>query len=156
MATRKRKKITVNESLSLFSEEEMAGKIENVTIVQSPTPAIVDIPSAEDKEASTPSLSEETFNDERMVEEMVTAMQKMEMMDESHIRLIALTSTMMGQEGLDLNKAYQVPAVRDTDLTGYELAAWCYCSFMHAFPQMKDKLQMPYETHYEKAKAKIK
>lgn len=134
----------------------MAGKIENVTIVQSPTPAIIDIPSADDKETPAQSLSEEAFHDERMVAEMESVLQKMAMMDESHIRLIALTTTMMGQEGLDLNKSYQVPAVRDTDLTGYELAAWCYCSFMHAFPQMKDKLQMPYETHYEKAKAKMK
>jgi hypothetical protein len=84
---------------------------------------------------------------------MGSVLRQMVSMDEGKIRLIAITTTMKGQLGLDLNKTYQVPVLRDSEITGYELAAWCYCSFMEVFPQMKDKLQMPYASHYEKAMA---
>ena len=47
MAPRKRKKAPVDEGLFLFSEEEMAGKIENVTIVQTPEPVKTEQPSKE-------------------------------------------------------------------------------------------------------------
>lgn len=61
----------------------------------------------------------------------------------------------MCQQGLELNRSYSVPVIQDDELSGYELAAWCYCTFMSAFPSMQDKLQMPYAEHYEKAKADI-
>ena len=153
MAPRKRKKAPVDEGLFLFSEEEMAGKIENVTIVQTPEPVKTEEPPKENTETVSEKTVKESFSHDRMIAEMAAVLRQMVSMDESKIRLIALTTTMKGQQGLDLNETYCIPAVSDSEISGYELAAWCYCSFMAAFPQMKDKLQMPYATHYEKAKA---
>lgn len=156
MAGRKRKKTIVDEGPFLFSEEEMAGKIENVTIVQASQKAkVVDTPQdstvVSDPDVNTPSPTSELSSDDRMVEEMTKVLREMSYMDISRIRLIALTTTMKGQQGVDLNESYNIPAIKNEDITGYELAAWCYCSFMEAFPQMKDKLQMPYENQYIRA-----
>lgn len=158
MAPRKRKKAPVGEGLFMFSEEEMAGNIENVTIVKTPESAKTNKSSIVNNEVSETKAEPqqpvaEPLSDDRMIAEMGSVLRQMVSMDEGKIRLIAITTTMKGQLGLDLNKTYQVPVLRDSEITGYELAAWCYCSFMEAFPQMKDKLQMPYASHYEKAKS---
>lgn len=42
--------------------------------------------------------------------------------------------------------------LQEGEISGYELAAWCYCTFMESFPSMMDKLHLPYAMHYEKAK----
>lgn len=158
MAPRKRKK-QVEEGPFLFSEEEMIGKIEKVTIIQAPESVqaeepSIDIENTDVQTGTTPSVIE-PFSDDRMVEVMTDVLRKMALMDKSKIRLIAFTTTVQGQQGLDLNAMYSVPAIRDTEIIGYEVAAWCYCSFIEAFPNMKDKLQMPYAAHYEKAKADV-
>lgn len=81
---------------------------------------------------------------------------QMQHMDKSQIRRIAFSITVMCQQGLDLNRNYSVPLIHDEEeISGYDLAAWCYCTFMSAFPSMQHKLQMPYAEHYEKAKADI-
>lgn len=159
MATRKRKKAIVDEGPFLFSEEEMIGKIENVTIIHTSEQENVDEPSEDNNKQNevveSVSSNDTSFSDDRMVAEMTTVLRKMATMDSKKIRLIAFTTTVQGQQGLDLNATYSIPSICDTDISGYELAAWCYCSFMSAFPTMKDKLQMPYESHYETAKANL-
>lgn len=99
MAPRKRKK-QIDEGPFLFSEEEMLGMIENVTIIQATEPP---------KETKT---SDNAEKPETKVE----------------------------------------PSASLGEITDYELAAWCYCTFMESFPSMKDKLHLPYAMHYEKAK----
>lgn len=87
---------------------------------------------------------------------MTDVLWQMKHMDKSQIRRIAFSITVMCQQGLDLNSNYSVPLIDDEEeISGYDLAAWCYCTFMSAFPSMQDKLQMPYAEHYEKAKADI-
>ena len=73
-------------------------------------------------------------------------------MPKSDIRRIAFTITVVCEQGMDLNKMYSIPVIQEGEITGYELAAWCYCTFMESFPSMKDKLHLPYAMHYEKAK----
>ena len=86
---------------------------------------------------------------------MTDVLWQMKHMDKSQIRRIAFSITVMCQQGLELNRSYSVPVIQDDELSGYELAAWCYCTFMSAFPSMQDKLQLPYKSHYEKAMANL-
>lgn len=148
MNNRRRKKTTAEEGPFLFSEEEMAGLIEKVTIVEpTETPPPVQ-PSAANDVAP--------LDDDRMIAEMVAVIRRLTDMDAGRVRLIALMTTALGQQGINLRQTYNVPAVSPSPLTGYELAAWCYCTFMQAFPQMRANLQMPYAPHYQKAKEKTK
>ena len=153
MASRKRKKV-IDEGPFLFSEEEMLGMIENVTIIQTPEPPKETKPSenvevSETKVESSASL--ELSSDERIVVAMTNVIWQMKHMDKSQIRRIAFSITVMCQQGLELNKSYSVPVIQDEEMSGCELAAWCYCTFMSAFTSMQDKLQLPYAEHYNKA-----
>ena len=154
MASRKRKKV-IDEGPFLFSEEEMLGMIENVTIIQTPEPPKETKPSenvevSETKVESSASL--ELSSDERMISTMTEVLRQMSYMTKSDIRRIAFTITVVCEQGMDLNKMYSIPVIQEGEITGYELAAWCYCTFMESFPSMKDKLHLPYAMHYEKAK----
>ena len=153
MAPRKRKKV-IDEGPFLFSEEEMLGMIENVTIIQTPEPPKETKPSenvevSETKVESSASL--ELSSDERMISTMTEVLRQMSYMTKSDIRRIAFTITVVCEQGMDLNKMYNIPVIQECEITGYELAAWCYCTFMSAFPSMQDKLQLPYAEHYNKA-----
>lgn len=153
MASRKRKKV-IDEGPFLFSEEEMLGMIENVTIIQTPEPSKETKPSenvevSETKVESSASL--ELSSDERMISTMTEVLRQMSYMTKSDIRRIAFTITVVCEQGMDLNKMYNIPVIQECEITGYELAAWCYCTFMSAFPSMQDKLQLPYAEHYNKA-----
>lgn len=153
MASRKRKKV-IDEGPFLFSEEEMLGMIENVTIIQTPEPPKETKPSenvevSETKVESSASL--ELSSDERMISTMTEVLRQMSYMTKSDIRRIAFTITVVCEQGMDLNKMYNIPVIQECEITGYELAAWCYCTFMSAFPSMQDKLHLPYAEHYNKA-----
>lgn len=185
MAPRKRKKKQIDEGPFLFSEEEMLGMITNVSVIESPVPEKVEITAAHETneapltvtvdvtgkiesvnelEAVSESESEQISicspdtlsTDERILVAMTNVLWQMKHMDKSQIRRIAFSITVMCQQGLDLNRSYSVPLIDDEEeISGYDLAAWCYCTFMSAFPSMQDKLQMTYAEHYEKAKADI-
>ena len=153
MASRKRKKV-IDEGPFLFSEEEMLGMIENVTIILTPEPPKETKPSENVEVSETKvenSASVEISSDERMISTMTEVLRQMSYMTKSDIRRIAFTITVVCEQGMDLNKMYNIPVIQECEITGYELAAWCYCTFMSAFPSMQDKLQLPYAEHYNKA-----
>lgn len=83
---------------------------------------------------------------------MTEVLRQMSYMTKSEIRRIAITITVVCEQGMDLNKMYNIPVIQEGEITGYELAAWCYCTFMESFPSMQDKLHLPYAVHYERAK----
>ena len=154
MASRKRKKV-IDEGPFLFSEEEMLGMIENVTIIQTPEPPKETKTSDNAEKPETKvenTASVEISSDERMISTMTEVLRQMSYMTKSDIRRIAFTITVVCEQGMDLNKMYNIPVIQEGEITGYELAAWCYCTFMESFPSMKDKLHLPYSMHYEKAK----
>lgn len=164
MASRKRKKV-IDEGPFLFCEEEMLGMIENVTIIQTPEPPKetkpldnVEVPptseslAEESEHKEEPSANLELSSDERMISTTTEVLRQMSYMPKSDIRRIAFTITVVCEQGMDLNKMYSIPVRQEGEITGYELAAWCYCTFMESFPSMKDKLHLPYAMHYEKAK----
>ena len=131
---------------------DVTGKIESVNEQESESVNEQESESVQISICSPDTLS----TDERIVLAMTNVLWQMKHMDKSQIRRIAFSITVMCQQGLDLNSNYSVPLIDDEEeISGYDLAAWCYCTFMSAFPSMQDKLQMPYAEHYEKAKADI-
>lgn len=155
MAQRKRKKKQIDEGPFLFSEEEMLGMIENVAIIETPEPPKETKTSDNAEKPETkvePSASLELSSDERMISTMTEVLRQMSYMTKSEIRRIAFTITVVCEQGMELNKQYNIPIISNSEISGYELAAWCYCTFMESFPSMKDKLHLPYAVHYEKAK----
>ncbi|SFG18062.1 hypothetical protein [Prevotella sp. KH2C16] len=131
MQRRKTRKTKTDTSLSLFSAEEMAGRITQVRETASP---------------ATP-----PFDDDRMIAEMAAVLRQISRMDADSVRSIALTATAASQGGIDLQGSYRLPSVSEGTLDGYRLGAWLYCSFLEAFPLMADKLRLPYGECYRKA-----
>ena len=79
MASRKRKKV-IDEGPFLFSEEEMLGMIENVTIIQTPEPPKETKPSENVEVSETnveSSASLELSSDERMISTMTEVLRQM-------------------------------------------------------------------------------
>jgi len=143
-------------SLSLFSEEDMAGKAENVTVVMAPAPeAIADAEELEREKKSLPAsplpVAEASLDEDRMIAEMAGVLRQLSRMDAGKVRQIALTATAACQKKVDLQGTYRIPAIGDETLNGYQMAAWLYCSFMKSFPGMSDKLQLPYADCYRNA-----
>lgn len=132
MQRRKNRKKQTDASLSLFSEEEMAGRITQVR---------------ETGNAADPS----PFDDDRMIAEMASVLRRISRMDTARVRSIALMATAALQGGIDLQADYQLPSIAEGTLDGYRLGAWLYCSFLEAFPSMADKLRLPYGECYRKA-----
>jgi hypothetical protein len=156
MTKKKSKERGTDMSLSLFTEEDMAGKIENVTVMTAPVPeAIVDAEQPEHDAESSPAapspVAEEPLDDDRMIAEMAGVLRQLSRMDAGKVRQIALTATAACQQGVDLQGTYRIPAIGDETLNGYQMAAWLYCSFMKGFPGMSDKLQLPYADCYRQA-----
>ena len=159
----------------------MLGMITNVSVIESPvtekaeiisvpdtceapltvtvdvTGKIVSVNEPESESEQISICSPDTLStDERIVLAMTNVLWQMKHIDKSQIRRIAFSITVMCQQGLDLNRNYSVPLIdEDEEISGYDLAAWCYCTFVSAFPSMLDKLQLPYAEHYARAKANI-
>lgn len=133
MQRRKNRKKQTDASLSLFSEEEMAGRITQVR---------------ETGNAADPS----PFDDDRMIAEMASVLRQIRRMDAGRVRSIALTATAASQGGINLQASYRLPTLAEGTLDGYRLGAWLYCSFLEAFPSMADKLRLPYGECYRKAR----
>ncbi len=133
MQRRKNRKKQTDASLSLFSEEEMAGRITQVR---------------ETGNAADPS----PFDDDRMIAEMASVLRQIRRMDAGRVRSIALTATAASQGGINLQASYRLPTLAEGTLDGYRLGAWLYCSFLEAFPSMAGKLRLPYGECYRKAR----
>ncbi len=135
MQRRKNRKSQTDSSLSLFSEEEMAGRITRVR--------------------ETPGAVPPPFDDDRMIAEMASVLRLISRMDASRVRSIALMATAASQGGINLQASYRLPSLAEGTLDGYRLGAWLYCSFLAAFPSMADKLRLPYGECYRKAREEV-
>lgn len=82
---------------------------------------------------------------------MVGAMEYMDTLDRSRVQMIAMEIATVGQTGIDPKKKYSIPAIPDKEFGGYEFLAYYYVSFARAFPEVLDKLGLPFKTAYEQA-----
>lgn len=157
--------------LFLFSNSEMEGvQADTVTPVEQTTVTPVEqtivTPAGQPAEtaeqpAVTAGQTARCFDDieidsERISDEMYYAIKHLRHLDISAIRMIAMESAMIWQNGKNIRDEYSVQSLPEWTLDLYQFIAYYYCSFSMAFPNMMDKVQLPYEKEYQQALADIK
>ena len=166
-----RKKGKGEPELFLFSNSEMEGvQTDQVTPAEQTTVTPVEqtiVTPAEqavvtaDQPAVTAEQTARCFDDieidtERISDEMYYAIKHLRHLDISAIRMIAMESAMIWQNGKNIRDEYTIQSLPEWTLDLYQFIAYYYCSFNMAFPNMMDKVQLPYEKEYQQALADIK
>lgn len=82
---------------------------------------------------------------------MVGAMEYFDTLDRSRVQMIAMEIATVGQTGIDPKKTYSIPAIPKKEFGGYQFLAYYYVSFARAFPEVLNKLGLPFKTAYEQA-----
>ena len=157
--------------LFLFSNSEMEGvQADTVTPVEqttvTPAEQTIVTPAGQpaetaDQPAVTAGQTARCFDDieidsERISDEMYYAIKHLRHLDISAIRMIAMESAMIWQNGKNIRDEYTIQSLPGWTLDLYQFIAYYYCSFNMAFPNMMDKVQLPYEKEYQQALADIK
>lgn len=161
---KKRNKGKDDPELFLFSNSEMEGvQADTVTPVEqttvTPAEQTVVTPTGQttvEAEQTTKSFDEIDIDPERISDEMYYAIKHLRHLDISAIRMIAMESAMIWQNGKNIRDEYTVQSLPGWTLDLYQFIAYYYCSFNMAFPNMMDKVQLPYEKEYQQALADIK
>lgn len=161
---KKRNKGKDDPELFLFSNSEMEGvQADTVTLVEqttvTPVEQTVVTPTEQttvEAEQTTQSFDDIDIDPERISDEMYYAIKHLRHLDISAIRMIAMESAMIWQNGKNIRDEYTVQSLPGWTLDLYQFIAYYYCSFNMAFPNMMDKVQLPYEKEYQQALADIK
>lgn len=161
---KKRNKGKDDPELFLFSNSEMEGvQADTVTPVEqttvTPAEQTVVTPTGQttvEAEQTTKSFDDIDIDPERISDEMYYAIKHLRHLDISAIRMIAMESAMIWQNGKNIRDEYTVQSLPGWTLDLYQFIAYYYCSFNMAFPNMMDKVQLPYEKEYQQALADIK
>ena len=82
---------------------------------------------------------------------MVGAMEYFDTLDVSRVQMIAMEIATVGQTGINPKGKYSIPAIPGKEFGGYQFLAYYYVSFARSFPQVLDKLGLPFKTAYEQA-----
>mgnify|MGYP004450465205 FL=1 len=87
-----------------------------------------------------------------MANYMVAAMQYFKDKSEDVIQKVAIEIAHIGQFGINPNKGtYKIPSIPNREFGGYEFLAFYYVSWATVFPEMLDKLNLPFSKAYELA-----
>lgn len=82
---------------------------------------------------------------------MVGAMEYFDTLDMKRVQMIAMEIATVGQSGISPKGTYSIPAIPDKEFGGYEFLAYYYVSFARAFPEVLDKLGLPFKQAYSQA-----
>lgn len=153
---RKKKKSIRDLSMFLFSHEEMTGKPVQVPETE---PVAVPKQTIETEETKRIVPEEETIHhdysfevDSRtLTKEMFFAIRHLKRLDVSQVRMLAMEMAMVWQNGKNLQDTYVLQSVPDLQLDYHQFIAYYFCSFNMAFPNMMDKIQLPYEKEFQSA-----
>lgn len=155
---KKKKKNIRDLSMLLFSHEEMTGK--SVEVLAS-EPNTTPQQTLEKEETETKKIvpEKETIHhdysfevDSRLLtKEMFFAIRHLKRLDVNQVRMLAMEMAMVWQNGNNLQETYILQSVPDMQLDYHQFIAYYYCSFNMAFPNMMDKIQLPYEKEFQSA-----
>ncbi len=162
--TRPRKGSSDERQLQLFTMEEMTG--ENVLSPSIDHPDtdenhFTDHPHEMDEHHFTDSYHEKDEHQEmdeqnemdehRLLQSMRRALMILSRLKGHQIRLIAMESATLAQEGISSDRVYRIPALEGMSMNGYDFQALYYASFAQAFPSMIDRINLPFSDVYEQA-----
>lgn len=151
---RKKKKTKQDLSMFLFSHEEMVG--EDIPKEESDTKeSLISF-----KEEDIPQLDfqgQESFiiDSGILAKDMFFAIRHLRCLDINQVRMVAMEMAMVWQNGKNLKDTYTIQSIPEMRMDYHQFVAYYYCSFNMAFPNMIDKLQLPYEKEYQRAMDEI-
>lgn len=154
MIRRKKKKNKQDLSMLLFSHEEMAGTT-LPTPEEKPKEGVItfmeeDMPDDEYQEHDPYSIDSGI-----LTKEMFFAIRHLKRLDMNQVRMAAMEMAMVWQNGNNLRDTYTIQSIPDLRMDYHQFIAYYYCSFNLAFPNMIDKLKLPYEKEYQHAMDEI-
>lgn len=154
MIRRKKKKTKQDLSMLLFSNEEMSGT-ELVQIEKEFKEGVIsfieeDVPSNEYQEHEPFSIDSGI-----LAKDMFFAIRHLKRLDINQVRMTAMEMAMVWQDGKNLKESYTIQSIPDLKMDFHQFIAYYYCSFNLVFPNMIDKLKLPYEKEYQQAMNEI-
>lgn len=154
MIRRKKKKARQDLSMLLFSHEEMSGS-EITKIEEKPKEGVIsfaedDVPMDEYQEQVSFSIDSGI-----LAKEMFFAIRHLKRLDINQVRMAAMEMAMIWQDGKNLKECYTIQSIPDLKMDYHQFIAYYYCSFNLVFPNMIDKLKLPYEREYQQAMNEI-
>lgn len=141
---KKRKRTNEADELLLFSPLAMSGG-------ETDTPEETRSAEREETVAVAPldreekPLDSDIVDPERLTTEMTVALEYLDTLNTGQIRMIAMETASLWHNGVKMNGKYQIQTVPGRTIDGYKFLAFYYCSFFKVFPNMMDKLNLPYE-----------
>ena len=82
---------------------------------------------------------------ERLLTEMTIVMEYLDTISVGKCRMIAMETAALWHNGVKMNGRYTIQNMPERTIDGYKFLALYYCSFFKVFPNMIDKLGLPYE-----------
>ena len=140
MARKKKHTEDPSEQL-LFSALEMLGKTERQA------PAQEEATGNAGSATARPTTNDEpdVIDPERLLTEMTVIMEYLDTVSIGKCRMIALETAALWHNGVRMNGRYTIQNMPERTIDGYRFLALYYCSFFKVFPNMIDKLGLPYE-----------
>ncbi|MBR5060734.1 MAG: hypothetical protein IKX24_01165 [Prevotella sp.] len=151
---RNKKKTKQDLSMFLFSHEEMSG--EELHKEESlPKEGLISF--TEEDVPLSDSQDHEPFHIDSgiLTKDMFFAIRHLKRIDINQVRMAAMEMAMVWQNGKNLKETYTIQSIPDLRMDYHQFIAYYYCSFNMAFPNMVDKLQLPYEKEYQRAMDEI-
>ena len=157
---RKKKKNINDLSMFLFSNEEMTGTpvAKNPVVEEKPIPEHKET-EVETKE--TPSVVPTSdiphhdvsfeIDSHLLSKEMFFAIRHLKRLDVNQVRMLAMEMAMVWHNGKNLQETYVLQSIPDMQLDYHQFIAYYYCSFNMVFPNMMNKIQLPYEKEFQVA-----
>ena len=152
---RKKRKTIRDLSMYLFSHEEMKGThVPEPPMEQGLVPETNPVTKKEEKEEDTPLDNHNTsfeIDSRILTKEMFFAIRHLKRLDVNQVRMLAMEMAMVWQNGKNLKETYTLQSMPDMQMDYHQFIAYYYCSFNMAFPNMMNKLQLPYEKEFQSA-----
>ncbi len=144
MAKKKKKHTEDSSEQLLFSPLEMIGEQEQAS---SGEPVQEDAKETTKQSANLPTVSDEpdVIDPERLLTEMTVVMEYLDTISIGKCRMIAMETAALWHNGVRMNGRYTIQNMPERTIDGYKFLALYYCSFFKVFPNMMDKLGLPYE-----------
>ena len=154
---RKKKKNTQDLSMFLFSHEEMTGNEMPAPVVEQDNIPEPSVEWQEEKRTIVPDTEtiahEVSYEiDSRILsKEMFFAIRHLKRLDVNQVRMLAMEMAIVWQNGENRRESYVLQSLPDMEFDYHQFIAYYYCSFNMVFPNMMDKLQLPYEKEFQNA-----
>ena len=131
----------------LFSPIEMLGEDEQAAPSEPEKKEVKEVKKETETPATMPTADNEpdVIDPERLLTEMTIVMEYLDTISVGKCRMIAMETAALWHNGVKMNGRYTIQNMPERTIDGYKFLALYYCSFFKVFPNMIEKLGLPYE-----------